>query len=58
VLARVAAEARHELRLAGVVPGPQAWRQALDDEVHRLIAPGHAAQAKNRLLGGLRAACA
>ncbi len=50
VLARVAAEARRELRRAGVMAGPDAWRHALGPDVRRLIRAGKPDEAKRRLL--------
>jgi precorrin-2 dehydrogenase/sirohydrochlorin ferrochelatase len=59
VLARVAAEARRELRRAGLAAGADGWRGALDRDVRRLIAAGRADEAKRRLLDRLwAAACA
>ena len=55
-LARVSAEARRELRGAGIVAGPDAWRGALDANVRRLIAAGKTHEAKHRLVRRLRGA--
>jgi len=56
VLARVSAEARRELRGAGIVADPNAWRVALDGDVRRLIASGRADDAKHRLIRQLSGA--
>jgi len=56
VLARVSAEARRELRGAGIVAGPEAWRGALAGNVRQLIAAGRADEAKHRLVRQLSGA--
>lgn len=55
VLAEVVAEVRRELRERARVPGPEAWRRALDQDLRRLIAEGRREEAKARLLWRLRA---
>lgn len=52
-LARLAAEVRRELRGRGVRPSPEAWQQALDEDLRRLIAEGRRGEARARLLGRL-----
>ena len=54
MLARVSAEARRELRGAGILAGPDAWRGALNADVRRLIAAGKTDEAKRRLVRRLR----
>jgi siroheme synthase-like protein len=59
VLARLAGEARRELRESGATADADAWRRALDPALRRLIAEGREGEARARLLGRLRAgACA
>lgn len=55
VLAEVVAEVRRELRERARVPGPEAWRRALDQDFRRLIAEGRREEAKARLSWRLRA---
>ena len=55
VLAEVVAEVRRELRERGRLPGGEAWRQALDGDLRRLIADGRRQEAKSHLLLRLRA---
>ncbi len=58
-LARLAGEARRELRRSGAAADAEAWRRALDPALRRLITEGREDEARNRLLGRLRAgACA
>lgn len=52
-LARVSAEARRELRGAGIMAGPDAWRHALAGDVRRLIAAGKVDEAKDHLIDQL-----
>jgi len=59
VLARLAGEARRELRESGATAEADAWRRALDPALRRLIAEGREDEARARLLGRLQAgACA
>lgn len=55
VLAEIAAEVRRDLKERGRTLDGQAWRQALDGDLRRLIAEGRRDEAKARLLWRLRA---
>ena len=52
-LADIVAEVRRELRQRACSPGGEAWRQALDADLRRLVAEGRRAEAKARLLARL-----
>jgi precorrin-2 dehydrogenase / sirohydrochlorin ferrochelatase len=54
-LARLAAEARNELREQSITASFATWRRALSGEVRRLLVRGDWAQAKNHLLKELGA---
>ena len=49
----LAAEVRSELRERDIVPDPEVWNAALDDELRGLLASGRRDDAKQRLLRGL-----
>lgn len=55
VLAEIAAEVRRELRERALNPDGQAWREALDADLRRLIAEGRREEAKARLVRRLGA---
>ena len=50
LLLELAAEVRGELREKGVQVDPEVWNAALDGELRGLLARGHRAEAKDRLL--------
>lgn len=54
VLAEIAAEVRRDLKERGRTLDGQAWRQALDGDLRRLIAEGRRDEAKARLFWRLR----
>ena len=54
--ADVLAQARAELRADGANPPPDAWQEAMSDDVLALVQAGRAEEAKSLLLGALRAA--
>lgn len=59
VLARLAGDARRELRRRGATADADAWRRALDPALRRLVAEGREDEARGWLLDRLRAgACA
>jgi len=49
VLTEVVADVRRALRDRGIAPDAQRWRDALDDEMKRLVAAGRPAEARDRL---------
>lgn len=55
VLARLAGDARRELRRRGDTAGADAWRRALDPALRRLVAEGREDEARGWLLDRLRA---
>lgn len=52
-LADLLAEVRTELRAQGIVPDPEVWQKAIDEELRVLIAQRKHRQAKARLLASL-----
>lgn len=54
-LADLLAEVRKELRAQGIVPDPEVWQKAIDEELRVLIAQRKHRQAKARLLASLGA---
>ena len=54
-LADLLAEVRTELRAQGIVPDPEVWQKAIDEELRVLIAQRKHRQAKARLLASLGA---
>ncbi len=55
VLTEIVAEVRRELKEGGRLPGPVAWRWALDRDLRRLIAEGKREEARAHLLDRLGA---